>query len=83
MYEESIPWHNFCFDVSKILSWTRRVTLYKLKKHPPPSPRDEDVVSGNVVDTEPPFNLHTYSSFDMAVEASVGGYKIDYSQGPC
>lgn len=45
--------------------------------------RDEDVVSGNVVDTEPPFNLHTYSSFDMAVEASVGGYKIDYSQGPC
>ena len=42
-----------------------------------------DTVSGNVVDTEPPFNLVTYTSYPMTIATSVTGYKIDYAQGPC
>ena len=42
-----------------------------------------DTVSGTIVDTEPPFNLVTFTNFDLGTMASLGGYKIDFVQGPC
>ena len=45
--------------------------------------RDMDTVMGTIVDTEPPFNLQTWTNYPMTVVTSVTGYKIDYMQGPC
>ena len=47
------------------------------------SHRDMDTVMGTIVDTEPPFNVQTWTNYPMTVVTSVTGYKIDYMQGPC
>ena len=42
-----------------------------------------DTVMGTIVDTEPPFNIQTWTNYPMGIVSSVTGYKIDYMQGPC
>ena len=60
----------------------RKVRICK-NSHPLSSHRDTDTVMGTIVDTEPPFNVQTWTNYPMTVVTSVTGYKIDYMQGPC